>query len=40
MRNNQGFSKGFAFVDFEEKEIAEKALALHNMELDGRKCSV
>lgn len=40
VRTVLGVSKGYAFVDFEEKESAEKALVLHNMELEGRKCSV
>lgn len=35
-KDAEGYSKGFAFVEFESSEFSAKAVALSGSELDGR----
>ena len=36
IRDEQGKKKGFAFVDVQSQEMAERALKLHNHHLKGK----
>ena len=38
--DDSGAAKGFAFVDFEDEESAQKALSANNSELKSRRLAV